>query len=102
MDELVTVATGLAASAALGLIKAGTDRLDARLTAVLKPFAPALVTGLSIGLPLLGNAVGLSDLPPADVVANAPVSAVAGIVGRELAVRLARKVKGAVFVPTRP
>lgn len=85
-----TVLIGAGAAAATGLLKhvAGsvsdaTAGADKAVHNLFKPVLPAVVLGLSMAIPVLANAIGLTDIPSAEIVATAPVSTVAGIALRE-------------------
>lgn len=90
VGPVATVLIGAASSLATGAVRAGTQWVDDKLTVVngkvtrsLGPVWPIVVTGFSMALPLLGNALHLTDLPTAQVIATAPVSAIIGIALRE-------------------
>lgn len=95
VGPVATVLIGVAASAATGLIRSGTQAVDRVLgntdrtvTHALGPVWPIVVTGLSMALPLLSNVLHVTNLPDAAVIATAPVSAVVGIALRELVKRV--------------
>lgn len=101
VSGLGTVLIGLgAALATAGVRHVGTraDRalghLDHKITGAIGPGLPFVAAGLAALLPLLSNAVGLSAVPSADAIANAPTSAIVGIAARELMVRLFPKLRG--------
>lgn len=87
----LTGAIGIAASFVLGIAKKGLDAvgvLDNKIATLIKPLYPAVVMGLGILLPLAAKALGLlAAVPSADLVAQAPLAAVIGVVAREVAVR---------------
>lgn len=102
MNELLTVLTGLASAAALGVTKSATDAVDARATRVFKgPMGPIAVLALSALLPVGASALGLVDVPKADAFAAAPAATVIGIAARELAKSLTRRFAGKVRIPER-
>ena len=85
-----TVLIGFLASLATGLVTKGAKGLDAKLGTVdasirkgIGPVLPVVTMGLSVLIPILGKAIGVSDLPTADVIAQAPTAAIIGIAGRE-------------------
>lgn len=82
-------ALGTAGIRALGgLVDRKAGNLDNQFRKAIGPGLPVVATVLSAVLPLAGNAIGITDLPPADVVASAPLAAISGIVLRELGRRL--------------
>jgi hypothetical protein len=86
MNLLTDVLVGLASALTLGGIKAvtrNTGLWDGKIGAVIKPFQPVVVGVLAGVLPAIGNAIGITDIPSAQAVADAPTSAVAAIVIRE-------------------
>ena len=82
--ELVTWLTGWLSSFVLGTAKKGVDKIDKKVPAWLKKFQPVIIVVLSIILPLIGKALGIVDMPTAEIVAYAPVAAFLGIASREL------------------
>jgi len=87
---LVGAGAALGTAAVRGLggkIDQWTGNLDGQVRKAIGPALPAVATVLSALLPLAGNAIGITDLPPADVVAAAPTAAVSGIILRELSRR---------------
>jgi len=85
---------GVAAALLGGGLKFGASWLDGKVGSVdrsiskaLKgPVMPAVVLpGLSVLLPMAAGALGISDVPTADVVASAPVATVIAIAAREAA-----------------
>lgn len=56
---------------------------DQAVTKALGPVWPVVAGALAIGLPLAGNALGVTDLPSAAVIANAPLSGLLAVVLRE-------------------
>lgn len=86
-----SIAIGFAASLLTGVVGKGVTAVDKIAGNVdlsyrrkVGPVLPGVVAGLSIVLPMLANRIGLSDVPPADMIANAPVSAIIGITAREV------------------
>src|SRR3970040_1295234 len=74
LSIFATAAIGFAATFAWGRAKKGIAftnakvfGLDTKAVAFMKPVQPFVVAGLAIALPLLGNKLGITDLPPADV-----------------------------------
>lgn len=90
MTELFTFASGLIGSALLGVAKK-TNMLDGKVGKFIKPFQPAVVMGAAVGLPLLANAIGLSEVPSADVFTAAPLTTVLNVTLREVLRRLQGK-----------
>lgn len=90
VSEIGTVLVGLASAALTGLVTKGASKADQALGNVdntirkgIGPTLPFVTTGLAVLLPILGKAIGVTDLPPADVFAQAPASAIIGIAARE-------------------
>lgn len=81
--QAFTFLGAVAGSAVLGFLKQQTYVLDGRIGQFVKPAQPLLVALASVGLPLLGNAIGLSDVPSADVFTSAPTSTLLTVVARE-------------------
>lgn len=86
-----SIAIGFAASLLTGIVGKGvtavdkvTGNIDLSYRRKVGPLLPGVVAGLSIVLPMLANRIGLADVPPADMIANAPVSAIIGITAREV------------------
>jgi hypothetical protein len=85
-----TALIGILASLATGLVTKGAKGLDTKLGTVdasirkgIGPVLPVVTMGLSILIPIVGKAIGVSNLPTADVIAQAPTAAIIGIAGRE-------------------
>lgn len=91
--DLTAWVTGLGASLVWGAAKKWTGALDTKVGHAIKPVQPVLVGALAVALPFLSNAIGITDLPPADVIAAAPSAAIVGVTAREIFRRL---------VPRRP
>lgn len=87
----ITTLAGLAATGAIGAVKKQTTILDGKIGAWIKPVQPAIATGLSIALPWISNALHLSAIPDAQLIANAPASAIIGITVAELVSKLGKK-----------
>jgi len=84
---LPNILAAIASPLVLGGIKAvtrNTGLWDRKIGAVIKPFQPYMVAGLSIALPLLGQVLGTTDMPTAEAVATAPSTALASIFIREV------------------
>lgn len=82
---------GVLGAIVLDLVKKGlalVGKADAAIVKVLKPLQPAIVAVLSIGLPLLTNMLGWSEVPDATIFASAPIAGLIGTVGREYALKL--------------
>ncbi len=88
MVELITLLSGLVASTLLGAIKKQTTLLDRKIGEFIKPFQPIVVLGVSIALPMLGDALGIANLPTAEVLAAAPATTLAMVAARESLKRL--------------
>lgn len=85
-----SIAIGLGASLLTGLVGKGVTALDKVAGNVdlkyrqrVGPLLPGIVAGLSIVLPWATSALGVTDVPPADAIANAPLSAIIGVAARE-------------------
>lgn len=91
METLITGLTGILSALVLGAAKKATGAADKAAFAFIKPVQPLLVAALAVGLPMLANVVHPGTLPSADIITNAPASALVGIVARELWLRLAPK-----------
>lgn len=59
------------------------DTADGAIRQKLGPALPIVAAALAVAIPLVGNALGLTDLPTATIVANSPLSALIGVVLRE-------------------
>lgn len=88
---LATAAVGLASSLLLGAGKKAADSaaravtgVDAKVSKFIGPAYPLVTFGLAYLLPKLGNAVGVTDVPDASVMAAAPVATLIGITAREV------------------
>ena len=88
MEVLISYVAALAASALLGLIKSTVNFVDPKVTAFIKPFQPVVVALLAVGLPLLCTAIGIVEVPVADVVAQAPLATIVAVTAREVLKRL--------------
>ena len=88
MEQLLSYGAGILGSIILGAVKRNTTLFDSKIGDFIKPVQPAIVFGLSIGLPLLGNAIGITDIPDATVFANAPTATLVAITAREIFKRL--------------
>lgn len=88
MLELFTLLSGLLASTVLGVIKKQTTLLDHKIGEFVKPLQPIVVLGVSVALPLLGDALGIANLPTAEVFAAAPATTLAMVAARESLKRL--------------
>lgn len=88
MDFLLSAVLGVVSSAILGGVKTLTTKADVAIAPILKPIQPVFVTGLALALPLLSNALHLTAIPDAQVIAAAPVAGLIGVVAREVAVRV--------------
>lgn len=60
-----------------------TGAVDAKIRNGVGPALPIVTTVLGAVLPIISNKVGITHLPDAAIVANAPLSAVVGIALRE-------------------
>lgn len=85
-----TALIGVAAALATGIVgklAAGLDNklgtVDSSIRKGIGPVLPIVTTGLSILLPVIGKAIGITDLPTADIVASAPTAAIIGVASRE-------------------
>lgn len=85
-----SVLIGLGAAFGTKLIAGAGSWVDRQLGSVddairkgIGPALPVVATAWAIGLPILANKLGITNLPSADILANAPVSAIAGIALRE-------------------
>ena len=98
MDQLnlllVTLA-GLGASAITGVLK----KVDTSFSAKLGNYTPILVTLLTFILPKITTALGLTQIPDAVALANAPLATCVAIAARELLVKLKAGVTPATGAP---
>lgn len=92
MEQLLAVGLGIASSAILSLVKRLTGIADGKIGPIVKPVQPLLVAAIAAGLPILASKIGISvGLTDAEAIASAPTAALAGILARELAIRLKPK-----------
>lgn len=92
---LGTLVIGTLSAAATQAVKVGARWVesqagiaDRKVTGAFGPLWPVVAGALAIGLPLAGNALHITDLPSAAVVASAPLSAVVAVVLREVGKRI--------------
>ncbi|MCP4902914.1 MAG: hypothetical protein GY906_38620 [bacterium] len=85
--NLLATLSGLAGVLLTGALSAPIKKLDYKVQNFIKPFKPMIAVGLGIGLPMLANAIGISDIP-AEALMDAPLGTVLGISMREAAKRL--------------
>jgi hypothetical protein len=90
LSTTATILIGLGATLATGLVRGIAGKADAalgtadkKITKVIGPALPLVAVGFAALLPMISNAIGLSEVPNADTFLNAPASAVVGIVLRE-------------------
>ena len=92
-DLLLAAIFGWLASFLTGAIKFGLEKLglvDAAIVKVIKPFTPLLVMALAAVLPLLGNALGIPEMPSSEILVTAPLATVIGVTTREIVRRFFR------------
>lgn len=89
VNELATIAVGIAASFALGGVKKGLNivslkvgGVDQRIVNAIKPVQPLVLLGLTWALPRVAAAIGVVPPEAADFV-NAPLATVIGVAARE-------------------
>ena len=90
LSAAATLLVGLGATLATGLVRKVATKadnaigsVDQKITHAIGPALPIVATGFAALLPFLSNAIGLSQIPDASVILNAPASAIVGIVLRE-------------------
>ncbi len=90
LSATATLLVGLGATLLTGVVRkiatkadAAVGSIDKKITHAIGPALPVVATGFAVILPLLSNAIGLSQVPDASVILNAPASAIVGIVLRE-------------------
>lgn len=100
VSPLVVLGVGVLSSLATGVIRSGTQavdralgKVDTTITHAIGPVWPLVTTGIAAVLPMLGNVIGVTDLPAAAVIASAPASAIVGVALRELFRRIVPEAK---------
>jgi len=90
LSTSATLLIGLGATLLTGLVRGVAGKadnalgsVDKKVTKAIGPALPLVATGFAVLLPMISNAIGLSEVPNADMFLNAPASAVVGIVLRE-------------------
>lgn len=90
LNATSTLLIGLGATLLTGVVRkvatkadAAIGSVDQRITKAIGPVLPVVATGAAVLIPILSNAIGLSQVPDASVFLNAPASAIVGIVIRE-------------------
>lgn len=81
---LAALGSGLIAKGA-GAVDTLIGSVDGKVRHVVGPALPLVTAAWAIALPAIGQAIGVTNLPPADVVATAPLAAVFGVTLREVA-----------------
>lgn len=81
---------GALAATATGIVKRGAmavDKLagneDQKIKNLAGPVLPIVATLMGVILPVVGNSLHITNLPSADVIASAPLSAVLGVAMKE-------------------
>ena len=83
--NLTAFAAGIASTFILGGVKKYTGLADTAAWKVVKPVQPLVVGAISLlAYPLIARATGVTDLPPAEIVAQAPTASLVGVLAREL------------------
>lgn len=90
--SILPVLSGVAGVVLVSAVKPWVAKGDSAIAGIYKSFQPAVAAGLGIFLPMLGNVLGVTDLPPADVVATAPLGTIFAVGLREAMSKL-RKIK---------
>jgi hypothetical protein len=81
-------ASGFISSAILGGIKKIQPIVDSAVWKLIKPIQPIVVAALTMALPIVANALGISDVPTADVFVAAPFGTVIAVTAREVLKKL--------------
>lgn len=93
IPNLLSVAAAMLGTAIIGSLKGPLNSVDTRVRNFTKPFQPLFVLGLAGLLPLAANAIGIADIPTADVWASAPSATLLAVTAREGLLRLTGKKK---------
>lgn len=90
LNAAATLLIGLGATLVTGAVRKVASKaddaigsVDKKITKAIGPVLPIVATGAAALIPILSNAIGLSQVPDASVLVNAPASAIVGIVLRE-------------------
>jgi hypothetical protein len=107
MESLADISVWITAtlsSLAAGLVKKGLGFVDNSLAAArgevgkvdvkwvqfVKSFMPAIVAVFAVAIPMLASALGLTEIPTADAMGNAPLATVLAVILRELIARFVK------------
>lgn len=71
-------------SGAASAVDRAAENVDGKIRNAIGPVLPLVTTVLGAILPTISNKIGVTNLPDAGIIVNAPLSAVAGIALREV------------------
>lgn len=91
LPNLLSLVGAIAGTALVGVAKKPIASFNSTVRNAIKPAQPLVVLGLSVALPALGSVLGIGDMGPAEAWANAPLSTLLAVSGREAYKRLSTR-----------